>query len=231
MKDEIIKSLEKAAGYSFNDYELAKRALSHTSYSRHMGMGLLCSNERLEYLGDALLKSYIARHLFSEFPDDNEGVLSRKSAKAVSGRALAKSAQEMGLGLLVMLSPQEEATGGRMRPRTLAGCFEALIAAIFLDGGLNKMEEFLGRNLMPSIREEIASSDRDPKSALQELLQGLGRPAPTYKVARRDGPDHAPVFEVVAYDQEKEIGKGSGSSMKEAEQAAAEDAIKNTDII
>ena len=225
MKNDIIRALEKAAGYSFHDAAYAETALSHTSYSRHIGKGLAGSNERMEYLGDALLKSYVARHLFMEYPEDDEGALSRKSAGAVSGRALANAARFMGLGLIVMLSPQEEATGGRMRQSILAGCFEALIAAIYLDGGIEAAEIFLTRNLLPHIAGELSNSDRDAKSALQEALQGKGHAAPVYRMVSRTGPDHAPRFLVEALDEGEAIGRGSGSSLKEAEQSAALDAL------
>lgn len=225
---EIIRALEKAAGYSFHVAAHAEMALSHTSYSRHIGKGQAGSNERMEYLGDALLKSYVARHLFTEYPEDDEGALSRKSARAVSGRALANAAKSMGLGLLVMLSPQEEASGGRMRQRILAGCFEAVIAAVYLDGGNKAAEGFLSRNLMPHIAEDLSNSERDAKSALQEDLQGKGRQAPIYRMVSRTGPDHAPSFIVEALDEDVPIGRGSGSSLKEAEQAAAQDALSKT---
>ena len=229
MKEDIIRALEKAAGYSFHDAAYAEKALSHTSYSRHIGKGLAGSNERMEYLGDALLKSYVARHLFTEYPEDDEGTLSRKSARAVSGRALANAARFMGLGLIMMLSPQEEATGGRMRQSILAGCFEALIAAIYLDGGIDAAEGFLSRNLLPNIKGELSNSDRDAKSALQEALQGKGRPIPVYRTVSRSGPDHAPCFMVEAMDGSEPIGSGSGASLKEAEQAAAKDALKKVE--
>ena len=229
MKNDIIRALEKAAGYSFHDAAYAETALSHTSYSRHIGKGLAGSNERMEYLGDALLKSYVARHLFTEYPEDDEGALSRKSARAVSGRALANAARFMGLGLIMMLSPQEEATGGRMRQSILAGCFEALIAAIYLDGGIDAAEGFLSRNLLPNIKGELSNSDRDAKSALQEALQGKGRPIPVYRTVSRSGPDHAPCFMVEAMDGSEPIGSGSGDSLKEAEQAAARDALKKAE--
>ena len=176
-----------------------------------------------------MLKSYVARHLFTEYPEDDEGALSRKSARAVSGRALANAARFMGLGLIMMLSPQEEATGGRMRQSILAGCFEALIAAIYLDGGIDAAEEFLSRNLLPYIKGELSNSDRDAKSALQEALQGKGHPIPVYRTVSRSGPDHAPCFMVEAMDGSEPIGSGSGASLKEAEQAAARDALKKAE--
>ncbi len=231
MKNDIIRALEKAAGYSFHDAAYAETALSHTSYSRHVGKGLEGSNERMEYLGDALLKSYIARHLFMEYPEDDEGALSRKSARAVSGRALANAARIMGLGLIVMLSPQEEATGGRMRQSILAGCFEALIAAIYLDGGMEPAEDFLASNLLPHIAGELSNSDRDAKSALQEALQANGHPTPVYRMVGRTGPDHAPCFIVEAMDADEAIGRGSGTSLKEAEQEAAQDALSRHKLL
>lgn len=229
VREDIIRALEKAAGYIFHDAAHAEMALSHTSYSRHIGKGLAGSNERMEYLGDALRHTTSARHLFTEYPEDDEGALSRKSARAVSGRALANAARSMGLGLLVMLSPQEEATGGRMRQSILAGCFEALIAAIYLDGGTDAAEGFLASNLLPHIAGDLSNSDRDAKSALQEALQGKGRPAPEYRMVSRTGPDHAPSFIVEALAEEVPIGRGSGSSLKEAEQAAAQDALNRAE--
>ena len=222
---EIMESLQKSSGYRFVDIALAQRAISHTSYAHAMGLGRHESNERLEYLGDALLKAYVARHLFLSYPDDEEGTLSRKSARALSGLALAKAAKGMGLNLIMMLSPQEEASGGRQKARNLAGCFEALTAAVYLDGGIEAMESFLDSRLKASIGEELANSDRDPKSALQELLQGKGRPLPGYFVTDKSGPDHSPIFTVEVTDSNRVIGRGKGNSIKDAEQEAASDAL------
>ncbi|HNV35122.1 MAG TPA: ribonuclease III [Bacillota bacterium] len=221
----LVGSLEKSSGYCFSDKSLAERAITHTSYAYQKGLGRQASNERLEYLGDALLKAYIARHLYLSYPEDEEGALSTKSSNALSGASLAKAARQMGLNLIMRMSAQEEASGGRHKPRNLAGCFEALVAAIYLDGGFDPMDDFLERVLIPAVTEELESSQRDPKSTLQEMLQGSGRGLPEYVVEGRTGPDHNPVFYVMVTEAGRELGRGSGSSIKEAEQKAASDAI------
>lgn len=221
----LIGSLERSSGYCFKDKSLAERAITHTSFSNYKGLGRLQSNERLEYLGDALLKAYVARHLYISYPDEFEGALSTKSASALSGASLAKAARGMGLNLIMRMSPQEEASGGRQKDRNLSGCYEALAAAIYLDGGHEELDAFLGRTLAHTVLNYLENIEKDPKSCLQEILQGRGAGLPEYAVEGRTGPDHNPTFYVVVTESGRLLGRGSGRSIKEAEQNAASEAI------
>lgn len=223
----LIGSLERSSGYCFKDKTLAERAITHTSYSNQKGLDRLQSNERLEYLGDALLKAYVARHLYISYPDEFEGSLSTKSASALSGTSLAKAARAMGLNLIMRMSPQEESSGGRQKNRNLSGCYEALVAAIYLDGGSEEMDSFLERTLIHTVLDELIDLEKDAKSSLQELLQGRGAGLPDYSVEARSGPDHSPTFFVVVTESGRVLGRGMGRNIKEAEQDAASEAISN----
>lgn len=221
----LIESLERSSGYCFKDKSLAERAITHTSFSNQKGLGRLQSNERLEYLGDALLKAYVARHLYFSYPEEFEGFLSTKSASALSGISLAKAARGMGLNLIMRMSSQEEASGGRQKNRNLSGCYEALVAAIYLDGGSGEADCFLERTLVHTVLDELESVEKDAKSSLQEILQGRGAGLPEYAVEGRTGPDHNPTFYVVVTESGRMLGRGSGRNIKEAEQSAATEAI------
>ena len=177
-----------------------------------------------------MLKAYVARHLYICYPEEFEGSLSTKSASALSGASLAKAARGMGLNLIMRVSPQEEASGGRQKNRNLSGCYEALVAAVYLDGGSDELDAFLERTLVHTVLDELERIEKDPKSSLQEALQGRGAGLPDYAVEGRTGPDHNPVFFVAVTEAGRLLGRGSGKSIKEAEQNAASEALSKEDI-
>lgn len=227
----LVASLEKAAGYKFTDQELAERALTHTSFANHFGLGRPASNERLECLGDALLKAYVARHLYLTYPDEPEGILSSKLARAVSGETLAKVASTMGLNLIMRLSPAEEATGGRQKARNAAGCYEAVTGAVFLDGGQEALDAFLDKTFRPVAQEELSTHLKDAKSKLQELLQSEGHEPPSYKLTAKGGLEHKPTFYMSVISEGESIGTGNGPNTRAAEQDAAKDALRRLNRI
>jgi ribonuclease III len=229
------ESLERRLGYRFERGELLARALTHRSaLADSQGAGAPerdagAHNERLEFLGDAVLELIASESLVRAFPDWSEGQLSRSRARLVNARSLEEAARRLDLGKHLRLSKGEEKTGGRNKPGLLADAFEAIVAAIYLDGGLDAAREFLRRTLFRETLtgggEELAESDR--KSALQEFLQARGRPPAEYRIASERGPDHRKLFEVEVWVEGKRLAAGSGSAKKEAEQQAARAALEH----
>lgn len=214
-------SLEEVVGYRFKDPGLLRLALSHKSFASESGTGVY--NERLEFLGDSVLAAVVAHALYAEYPDEPEGSLSKKKSLLVSRPSLAVWGEELGLGAHLLLGVGEESTGGRTRQSLLANAVEALIGAVYLDGGYEAAAKF--------IREWVGRKhggllETDHKSRLQELLQKRHKSPPTYELTSSDGPDHAKTFNVMVRIGAKELGRGDGKSKKEAEQAAACDALK-----
>ena len=222
LRDEF-ESLQHRIGYRFRDRGLLEHALTHRSRAAEDASGGVADNESLEFLGDAVLGLVVADLLFRNYPAYNEGQKSKVKAAVVSSTALARQAEQMGLGEHLLLGRGEEKTSGRFKQALLADAYEALIAAIYLDGGLDAASEFLTRELQEAI--EIGASDtivgQDYKSALQERLQALGRPLPEYRVAGEAGPDHRKVFSVDVVVDGEVLGSASGKAKKEAEQEAA----------
>lgn len=231
------ESLEEKLGHQFKHAELLSLALTHSSAAgelpaagtpRDEGESTRgAHNERLEFLGDAVLALLASESLVRAFPGWSEGQLSRSRARLVNAGSLAEAARRMELGKHLRLGKGEERTGGREKPGLLADAFEAVVAAIYLDGGLEAAREFLGRTLLAQVRAEtgkgLAESDR--KSALQEFLQARGQPAAVYKVSAESGPDHRKQFEVEVVVEGKRLAAGSGRTKKEAEQRAADAAL------
>src|SRR5215470_17243806 len=224
--------LEEKLGVRFKDRALLERALTHSSAVPALRAGKddsphLGNNERLEFLGDAVLDLLASEYLLENFPDWSEGQLSKSRARLVNAHALERAARRVGLGEHLRLGKGEEKTGGREKPTLLADAFEAVVAAIFLDAGLEAAAELLRRVLFDEAVEErgerIAESDR--KSALQELLQQSGRPPAEYRLARETGPDHSKVFLVEVWADGNCLGSGEGKTKKEAEQQAARTAL------
>ncbi len=214
------KELESSIGYRFKDPALLSLALSHKSYASESGSG--ADNERLEFLGDSVLASVVAHALYEEYPGEPEGTLSKKKSLLVSRPSLAAWAEELGLGGRLLLGVGEESTGGRTRHSLLSNALEALIGAIFLDGGYGEAERFVGawcRGRLGSLAET------DHKSRLQELLQKKHKSPPTYDLTSAAGPDHDKTFAVLVRIGSRELGRGAGKNKKEAEQAAARDAL------
>ena len=216
--------LQNRIGYKFKDESLLFRALTHSSYSNEH-KGAEC-NERLEFLGDSVLSVITAEFLYSALPDSREGLLTRVRAALVNEKALAEYAAQIKLGDELFLNSGEEATGGRTRPSVTSDAFEALIAAIFIDGGIEAAKRFV----LPFITEGFRGREirrEDAKSALRELGQRKKGSRIEYVLAGEDGPDHAKRFRIELYVNGKLAGRGEASSKKEAEQSAAAEALKN----
>lgn len=233
-------AFEERLGYKFSTKELLERALTHSSAVPELRSAVAISadvapsaalpgdNERLEFLGDAVLELLTSEYLLSSFPEWSEGQLSKSRARIVNAGSLEVAARRLRLGEHLRLGRGEEKTGGRDKQTLLADAFEAVIAAVYLDGGLGAAREVLRTVLFEQALEErgerIADSDR--KSALQELLQGRGRLPAEYRLARESGPDHQKVFQIEVWIDGECMATGEGSSKKEAEQRAARSALE-----
>ena len=221
------KELEARLKIKFRDPSLLRQALIHTSYlNENPGIGT-GSNERLEFLGDAALGLVVAQQLYTEYPDVDEGKLTELRAHLVRRDTLARAAARFDLGEYLQLGRGEDAAGGRRRPTNLARAYEALVGAIFLDGGLARVRAFVRR----SLREELAKlrqsgMPHDPKSRLQEVIQSRWQTTPSYKLLRTEGPDHARRFTVQVVVSGKPLGTGEGRSKQMAEKDAAQQALK-----
>ena len=228
---ETLGPLEKAIGHTFADIGLLEHALTHRSRTHEDASGGVIDNEPLELLGDAVLGFVVADMLFTRFPKHSEGYKSKVKSGIVSAASLARLAEDVGLGQFLLLGRGEEKTGGRQKHAILADAFEAVIAAIYLDGGIEAARTFIVSRLGPLVaaagdRAADAAFTRDWKSALQEWLQASGRGLPSYRVASADGPDHRKRFSVELCIGEDVLARADGTSKKEAEQAAAKTALE-----
>jgi ribonuclease III len=229
LRDEFDE-LQTRLGYRFRDRGMLEHALTHRSRAAEDASGGVADNESLEFLGDAVLGLVVADILFHQFPHYDEGQKSKIKAAVVSTHSLAQQAARLRLGEHLILGRGEEKTGGRDKPALLADAYEAIIAAVYLDGGLEAAEAFLRRELKEAIDEGSAPTfARDCKSALQERQQGLGRPLPEYRLAGEDGPDHRKTFTVEVAVAGEVLGIASGRAKKEAEQEAARLALARLD--
>ncbi|HEY2033102.1 MAG TPA: ribonuclease III [Rhizomicrobium sp.] len=210
-----MSELETRLGYTFKDKDLLTRALTHASASS------IVSNERLEFLGDRVLGLVIADKLHHLFPEDAEGILALKLNALVRSEACARAAEKVGLGDYLILANSEVASGGRKKAAILAGACEAVIAALYLDGGFAVARDFIEKNWDEQFAG-LSHDMRDAKTALQEWSQAKkGGVAPVYKLIKREGPDHAPRFAVEVSVAGQEPVTGEGGSKRDAEQAAA----------
>jgi ribonuclease-3 len=226
LRDEF-EDLQARIGYRFRDRGLLEHALTHKSRAAEDLSGGVADNESLEFLGDAVLGLVVADALFRQFPDYDEGQMSKVKAAVVSTQSLAQHAERLRLGDHLLLGRGEEKTGGRQKQALLADAYEALIAAVYLDGGLEAASAFLLRELKDAIDAGQAQTvARDYKSALQEHVQALGRPLPEYRVSGEEGPDHRKIFSVDVLVSGEVLGSASGRTKKEAEQAAAKAALE-----
>ncbi len=227
-----ICALEDALGYTFKNKALLQEALTHSSYSNELkAKKQICRcNERLEFMGDAVLSAVVSEHLFEVFPDMPEGELSTMRAALVQSQALASYSRSFGVGDFLYLGHGEEKNNGRNRQSTLENAFEAIVAAIYLDAAEQGFDE-VRRFVLPIIKAQLADSDfainhTDAKTELQQLVQQAEGDFLEYKVISESGPDHNKLFTVVAMIISNIIGKGEGRSKREAEQAAAREALK-----
>jgi ribonuclease-3 len=226
LRDEF-EDLQARIDYRFRDRGLLEHALTHKSRAAEDATGGVADNESLEFLGDAVLGLVVADTLFHQYPDYTEGQKSKVKAAVVSTQSLARQAEEIQLGEHLILGRGEEKTGGRFKQALLADAYEALIAAIYLDGGLEAAGAFLRRELKPAIDAGIAQTFApDYKSALQERLQALGRPLPEYRLSGSEGPDHRKTFNIEVLVAGEVLGAATGRAKKEAEQEAAKMALE-----
>jgi ribonuclease-3 len=222
----ISAALQKRLAYNFRDKNLLRLALTHPSIAHESGVAGE-HNQRLEFLGDAVLQLVLTHELYEKFPAFNEGPLTKGRAKLVNRRTLAEHARTLGVGAHLILSRGEETSGGRERASTLADAFESLLGAIFLDGGFDAAREFILREFSAAFgRLGGPPTIENPKGELQELLQARSLEAPEYHVVSSTGPDHDRVFECIVQHGGVELARGSGKSKKAAETDAALAALK-----
>jgi len=217
--------LEAKLAYTFRDASLCETALTHKSWMNESQETERTDNERFEFLGDAVLALVTSDLLMRRFPEQPEGDLSKARAALVNEAGLARVAEILALGQWIFLGRGEEQAGGRQKRSLLANAFEALIGAIYLDGGFTAAFEVTERLFAPIIAEVPSAASKDFKSRLQEIAQARLQMAPSYTVLSEQGPDHAKTFEVAILIGEKEYGRAFGRSKKEAQQNAAERAL------
>ena len=213
----MMNRLAERLGYTFRDPQLLREALTHPSRGA-------VNNQRLEFLGDAILGAIMAEKLYHAFPEAQEGELTRLRALLVCEETQSAIAQRLGLGEALMLDHGESLSGGRTKPSVLCDTMEAVLAAIYLDGGLAPVIALIDR-VWPSV-EELHQPQKDYKSMLQEALQVHGGETPVYTLLGRSGPDHAPSFEVSVSHRGRELARGAGHSKKQAEKEAARAALR-----
>ena len=221
-----MEKLEERLGYTFQNRRLLENALTHSSYANENKAKGESSNERLEFLGDSVLGMVVADHLYRNHPDMPEGELTRTRAALVCEESLVEVAGQLELGQYLKLGRGEDAGGGRQRPSIQADAVEAVIAAVYLDGGIGSARKLITRFILTNTRREQEGVIRDFKTALQELVQRESGQVLTYHLLGESGPDHAKVFSVAVELNGKPLGAGEGRSKKEAEQAAAKAAVE-----
>lgn len=215
-----LEALEKKIKIKFKNKKLLEEAMTHKSFSMEAGGGLF--NERLEFLGDSILNASVTDFLFRRFPDENEGKLSKLKSHLVAKPSLVKWAKDLKIGPFIRMSSSEESTGGRERDSIIANSVEALIGAIFLDQGFDKAHEFI----LEKLAQKKRIVETDYKSRLQEIIQKKYQMPPSYRLTGEDGPDHDKTFHMEVCIKKKLLGRGSGKSKKESEQAAAREALR-----
>ncbi|MCI5591401.1 MAG: ribonuclease III [Ruminococcus sp.] len=219
-----LEKLQQSVGYKFKDERLLQRALTHTSYANECNEGHNKSNERLEFLGDSVLGIITAEHFYLNFKDLPEGELTKLRAATVCENSLSSFARQLGLGEYLLLGKGEMCTGGSDRPSILADAFEALIAAIYLDGGIEEAKKFVLKYVDKAVEEHRGF--KDYKTVLQEVIQKNPGEVIEYVLVKESGPDHNKRFEVEVHLNSNVIGKGVGTSKKKAEQLAAKEALE-----
>lgn len=222
--DDALERLEEAIGHSFRDRQHLLDALTHRSFVNERPDLAPRDNERMEFLGDAILDLAASALLWQHYPDAREGELSRRRADLVCERGLSQIARDVDLGPVLRLGKGEEKSGGRDKPRLLSSALEALVAGVYLDAG-EQAAITVARGLLAPYVDAIAPGERDYKSRLQEHMQAGGKPPPTYALVRTEGPDHDRTFHVEVRLGDTVLGQGSGRSKLRAEQLAARDAL------
>jgi ribonuclease-3 len=221
-----VHPLEQRIGYQFRQPHLLQYALTHPSVG-HERQRHQIDNQRLEFLGDAVLQLLITEYLYTTFPQQQEGPMTKLRARLVSREALKTHAQALDLGHHLIMGRGEEASGGRTRTSALADAFEALIGAIYLDSNLATTRDFILREMSEALRGVLKEPvDVNPKGQLQEILQSMAMRGPSYELISARGPEHAKTFVVEAHWQGEILGRGTGQSKQAAEIAAAIDALE-----
>jgi ribonuclease-3 len=221
-----LAAFQERLGYWFRDESLLRLALTHPSVA-HEQNNPLPHNQRLEFLGDAVLGAILSRELFKKFPDADEGLLTKTRAKLVNRSALATHGRAIDAGAHLRLSKGEENSGGRERDSSLTDAFEAILGAMYLDGGFEAVCEFVRREFSGDLEPANGSGDiGNPKGELQELLQARSPNAPQYQTISAEGPDHAPEFECAVCHDGVELARGRGKNKRAAEANAALAALK-----
>ncbi|MBE7017439.1 MAG: ribonuclease III [Ruminococcaceae bacterium] len=218
-----MKELQKKLNYSFNDKELIVTALTHSSYANEHRCQ---SNERLEFIGDSVLGMVVAMHLYRTFPNLPEGKMTRMRAELVCEQSLWEVADKLEFGKYLRLGKGEALTGGRERPSILADCVEAVIAALYIDGGFEVAKKFVDDHILPKLENLGTTAGGDYKTRLQELVQRFHGQSLSYEMLSESGPDHMKVFCAAVYLNGEMIGQGQGRTKKEAEQNAASKALE-----
>ena len=220
-----LEGIEKEIGYEFKNKELLKTALTHTSYAYEKHIN---SNEKLEFLGDSILEFLSSRYLYENYPNLREGEMTKVRATVVCEKSLYKIASKHNFGKYLYLGKSEKINGGNKRPAILADSVEAVIAAMYLDGGLEIVDNFIIKNLKEEIEQASTHvGDKDYKTVLQEKLQEGGDVKIEYEITKESGPDHDKSFEAQVKFNGKVLAKGSGKSKKGAEMQAAKKALEN----
>ena len=226
VKTPQLEELMRVINYRFHDQSLLIQALKHRSYLVHTGEDRLQSNERLELLGDAVLGLVVTENLYNEFPDEEEGVLTNYKSLLVNRANLSRVGHEFGLGRYLLLNDSEERAGGRARDSILSDAVEALIGAMYLDGGLEPARKMIHRHIVTGLSSLLEETQyKNFKSLLLEFCQRENKTGPIYMVENEEGPDHNKIFTVAVFINGSKHGSGTGTSKKVAEQHAAEEAL------
>ena len=223
IREDKLLELEEKTGHKFHDKTLLKQAITHSSFSNEQKINKQKHYERLEFLGDAVLELVSSDFLFEEHPEMQEGQLTKLRASIVCEPSLAFCAREISLGDYLLLGKGEEVTGGRERNSILSDAFEAVIGAIYLDGGFTNAKEFVERTVLSDIEHKTLFCDS--KTILQEMIQSLHQEALSYRLLSEEGPEHAKSFTACACLGERILATGSGKTKKAAEQEAAYKAV------
>ncbi|MBS4539766.1 ribonuclease III [Clostridium sp. D2Q-11] len=225
-KQKLIK-FQEVINYKFDDIKLLNRALTHSSFANEYKKFNLRYNERLEFLGDSVLGLIVSDYIFNNYKDYPEGELTKIRALVVCEPSLAAISKKIDLGRFLLLGKGEESTGGRDRTSILSDAFEAVIGAVYIDGGIEVSRKFILENLLDTIKEAVKGEILlDYKTELQELIQKSNNCCIEYRVIKEEGPDHNKRFFVEVLNNNSVLGRGEGSSKKEAEQEAAKSALK-----
>jgi ribonuclease-3 len=225
-RQDLLHALEERLGHRFADLSLLDRALTHTSHAHEDVSGDSRHSEPLEFLGDAILGFLVADLLHRRDPDGDEGGKTKARARLVSAPSLARRAAELGLPDLLRLGRGEEKTGGRTKAALWADAYEAVIASLYLDGGIETAQSFVNAEFAPEVTAVQEMPEVDHKSALQEILQARGEPVPDYVLVAEEGPGHRPRFLVRCMVGGSAVSEGEGFSKKEAQQEAARKAME-----